>query len=192
MRVTGRRGLWTGAVVGTVVLAVSSAAWACTVFQGKMVVTGNAGTGSVRVIGNGAMSWCPGYPMGKAKSNLGGTVTITLSKAGIEGDGCVPRKSRLPAGTYDVNYVNGAAFTRSDKKDKNNDDGSRDWIIDCMSPADPPTLTIGGMTIDDYGKGTGTYSLPPFGQLSGPTDEAAICVSDRLGNYGQQAPVSIV
>lgn len=179
------------ALVGSIVIGLSSSAWGCTIFRGKMVVSGNKGTGSVTVIGNnGAMSWCPGYPMGKAKATLGGSVTITVTKAGL--GACVPKTSRLPYGTYDVNYVNGAAFTRSDTTDKNNDDGSRDWVADCMSPADPPSVKIGEMAISDFGKGNGTYALPPVGVLSGPTDEAAICVSDLLGNYGLQAPVSIV
>jgi len=188
----GRSPLLVGAVLAAAVMMVSSSAWACAVFKGKMVVQGNRSTNVVTAIGKATtgMTWCSGYPMGRAKATLGGSVTVTMSKNPV--DACLPGL-KLDAGTYQVNYANGAAHRRSDPADKNNKDGSRAWVIDCASPVNPLNTTVlGTMSIDSNGTGTGTYTLPSTGVVSGPTDEAAVCVSDVSGNNGNQAPVAIL
>lgn len=186
-----RKHLMAGFGMVGALLMLGSAASACAVFKGKMVVAGK-GTSVVTAIGtdNSSMAWCPGYPLGKAKAARGGTVTITVSKN--PSDSCDPGV-RLAAGDYQVNYSNGAAHNRSGPTDKSNADGSRAWVIDCASPANPlNTVTIGTLTVDSLGKGTGTYTLPTTGVASGPNDEAAVCVSDMFGNNGNQAPVTIL
>ncbi len=186
-----RKRLLAGFTTGGAALLLSSSAWACATFMGKMVVTGQ-GTSMVTSIGtdSAGMTWCPGYPIGKAKAARGSTITVTVKKN--PWDSCDPGV-RLPEGTYQVNYSNGAAHTRSDPTDKSNYDGSRGWEIDCASPANPlNTTTLGTMTVDTFGKGSGTYTLPTSGVASGPTDEAAVCVSDLIGNNGNQAPVTIL
>ena len=186
-----RKRLLAGFTAGGAVLVLSSSAWGCATFLGKMVIAGQ-GTSMVTSIGTNdtSMTWCPGYPIGKAKAARGSTITVSVSKN--PWDSCDPGV-RLPEGTYQVNYSNGAAHTRSGTTDKSNYDGSRGWQIDCASPANPlNTVTIGSMTVDSLGKGSGTYTLPATGVASGPNDEAAICVSDLIGQNGNQAPVTIL
>lgn len=186
--------------------ALCSSAWACAVLAGKMVVSGNAGTGTVTAIGDGNQNdyaWCPGYPSGKAKATRGGSVTITVSKSGTLGCATGSRPARLDAGTYNVNYLNGPAFTRSHKADTDNSDGSRTWrdhclyeddtILDQVLPDTEPEegiVRIGTMTVNEFGKGNGTYAIPATGVTSGPTDEAAVCVYAR--GLGNMVPLTIV
>ena len=188
-RRNGRRA-WAGLAVGGATIALTSSALACVAFTGKMVVKGNAGTGQVTAVGSGnGMSWCPGYPLGRAKATLGGSVTVTVTKN--TWDTC-NAGLRLAAGDYLVLYSISGAHGRSDPTDKSNADGSRPWIVDCYPPRPDQTRLIGTMTIDSVGKGAGTYTLPNFGTVSGPTDEAAICLSDNFGNAGNQAPVTMI
>lgn len=202
----GRSRIVAGALVVGAVSAVCSTAWGCQVLAGKMTVTGNAGTGVVTAVGDGNQNdfgWCPGYPMGKAKATRGGTISVLVSKAGTLA--CTTTgPTRLSAGTYDVNYINGAAFTRTDKTDKDNTDGSRRWIDHCLSrsggglvsilPGDdgPDIVKLGSMSVNQFGKGSGTYNIPSTGVVSGPTDEAAVCVSSPGGGEGNQVPLTIV
>lgn len=201
-RVGGHKRFITGfAAAGAAGLIFTSASFACTTFRGRMTIQGK-GTGIVTVLGNnGDMTWCPSYPKGKAKANLGGEIVINLYKAGPLGDGCVPRKSKLPEGVYDVNYTN-KGFTRTNIYDKDNTDATRQYSIDCMTILDPNRekryKVIGEIGVDAFGRGTGTFRIPTTdydgspGVVSGPTDEAAICVSGRDGRNGLQAPVTIV
>lgn len=218
----GRRGLLLGSLAGAGALALSSSALACTVFMGKMTVVGNAGTGAAISIGNEeSMSWCSGYPLGKAKATLGGSITVTVKKAGIHAtdpssrtppapagaepckraDGSlVPGSSRLLAGSYAVNFYNGenpTGFVRAGKTDTENYDGTRNWSFDCMSNTtgfpQPPAVRLGTMTVDEFGKGTGTFTLPSSGRISGPLDEAAVCVTDLRDAFrGNQVPLTII
>ncbi len=189
----GRSKICGGVVVAGVAMAVAGSALACVTFTGKMVVKGNRGIGEVINVGNGTgMGFCAGYPVGKAKATLGGTVTVAVSKN--PRDAC-NHGVRLPEGTYVVSYAVTGAFTRSDPKDTSNDDGSRQRITNCNPSIGINVRPIGTMAVDSLGKGTGTYTLPSdFGTASGPTDEAAICVLDEFleGNVGNQAPLTIL
>jgi len=183
--------LGAGLVVGGAVLALTSTAWGCVSFIGKMTVVGNGGPGIVTAIGTGNdMNWCSGYPLGKAKATLGGTVTVKLVPN--PASACSPG-IRLASGTYSVNYAFSGAHLRSGPKDVDNTDGSRPWIVDCMNPPNPTNSRfVGTLAIDNFGKGIGTYTIPNAGAVSGPTDEAGICVSDMLANTGNQAPLTII
>lgn len=189
------RRLAVAAGAAALALTWSSASWACTVFKGKMTITGKNST-MVTVVGNEQqMGYCSPYPLGKAKVARGGTITINVKKAGP--DQCVVPGSRLPPGAYDVNYAPGRAFLRTDVTDKSNVDGTRGWRIDCMSGSDnnPDGVRLGTLVLDDLGKGTNTYVIPSFGEPSGPTDEAAICVSQPVGTAvqsGLQAPITVL
>ncbi|MEO7836592.1 MAG: hypothetical protein ABIS21_02985, partial [Acidimicrobiales bacterium] len=187
---TGKKQAWMGLMATGATMALGSSALACVTFTGKMVVKGNRGIGEVTNVGNGqGMGFCAGYPLGKAKATLGGSVTVTVSKNPKEA--CNPGV-RLPEGTYVVSYAVTGAFTRSDPTDKSNVDGTRQRVTNCNPSVGVNVRPIGTMSVDSLGKGTGTFTLPSdFGTVSGPTDEAAICVLDEFleGNVGNQAPL---
>lgn len=185
----GSRKAWLGLAAVGVTMALSSAAFACVSYTGTMRVTGSGGAGESVNIGNGrGMTFCPGYPKGKAKASSGGSVNVSMSKSPLDSCGL---GTRLKAGTYVVGFLKTGAFTRSDVTDTSNKDGSRVRKGNCNSGATP----LGTMTIDAAGKGSGTYTLPSdVGPKSGPTDEAAVCVMDFFtqGNSGNMTPLSII
>jgi len=183
--------VWLGLAAAGASVALTSTALACVTYTGRLTVRG-IGIGEVTNVGNGAgMAFCAGYPLGKAKAPLGGTVSVTVAKN--PASACNPG-IKLPAGDYVVSYAVSGAFTRSDPTDKSNTDGSRTRVTNCNPSVGPSVRPIGTMTVDSLGKGTGTYTLPNFGTASGPTDEAAICVLDVFtkGNVGNQVPLTII
>lgn len=177
-----RRRLLVGSTVVGVSLALCSAAFACTVFRGKFTVTGSgANPGKVISVGNNAgMQYCPGFPTGTASApTTGATVTVKVVKA--KNSSCP--LSRLPANTYDINFLNGPAHFKSP---------DRDWQLDCMSGIAGP-VKIGQLKINQYGAGgPKTLALPSGLVANGPNDESAVCISDAGGAYGNQVPITIL
>lgn len=188
---TGSRKAWLGLVAVAATMALGSTAFACVTYTGKLTVRGQ-GLGESVNIGNGkGMTFCPGYPKGKAKAALGGQVSISVTKSPIDSCG---EGRRLRAGDYLVAYAATGAYTRSDPYDTSNKDGSRVRKNGCSFVAGPTSRTLGTVTVDDLGKAAGTFTLPTdVGTKSGPTDEAAICIVDvRFGNTGNIAPLTII
>lgn len=114
------------AVFGTtavaLLLALASTAYACTYFKGKMTVQGSSSTGTSEVFGDNGwaypgggdsvMGYCGPIDGGAHSSRNGtGTFTVTVSRV-ASGHACYDNgTNKLPQDTYNVNYLNGAAFT---------------------------------------------------------------------------------
>lgn len=184
MRRNTPKGLVFGFSVVALVLALTSVAFACTEFRGKMVVTGGGGTSTV--YGNGSSmgysSTCSSTA--GAKGSSGSTITVTVSSASST---C--NSKTLPAySNYKVTFIGGGAYTWN---------GSG-WARqkDCMyNGGDVGTTTIGSMSVSSTGYGTGSYSLPSGLTKNSSSDLSAVCVSDPVYNpslYGNQAPIAII
>lgn len=175
------RGLVGGTFVIAVLLALVSAASACTVWEGKLTVWGvSAGSsGTVSGVGSGnTMTYCSGSPSGQADVGPAGGSTrqIKLSVAveqctGGTGDGA------LPGGLYLVNYL-------------------PDKSADCMNG-----LEMGQFTLPSSGSitGAGPFTIPGLGSdPNGGTLStkvggwADICI-DNVGTiYGNQVPIFLL
>lgn len=170
-----RRALkFTFGAVGALLVPMS-AAYACTAFKGTMTVTGNAATpGSVSATGDGSsMRYCSG-PTGTAnvKANTSGTVSVTIGPATGSCTG------KLTSGTYELREVAGTWNPSTQS-------GS-----DCMAPTGGTWPGMKTISVDGNGNSsaTATGSFTP-GAAGG---SISICVSDTLGNTGNQVPLSIV
>lgn len=180
------RGLLGGTFVIAVLLALASAASACTVWEGKLTVWGVSpgSSGAVSAVGSGGgsyvsgMSYCSGSPSGQADVGPAGGATrqIKLSVAveqctGGGGDGA------LPGGLYLVNYL-------------------PDKSADCMNG-----LEMGQFMLPPSGSITeaGPFTIPglgsdPNGGLLSTTvgGWADICI-DNVGTiYGNQVPIFLL
>ncbi len=150
--------------VMALVLALSSVAYACTVFKGDMTVSGTSsstGTGD-----NSGMGYCDGITPPKAGVTRG--TAFTVSVAPSTNTKCVAQLSDM---TAHVNYMMGAGPPTT---------------TDCMSSrADlGGEIQIGTMPISG-GKGSGTYTIP---STQTQTGDVQICVSDSSGFSGMQIP----
>lgn len=195
---THRRGL-----VGTftalgAVLTLSSAAFACTVWKGKLSVTGNADSYATTATAHGkntGMEHCAKSPIGSAKAlATAGAVKIAIAPhdgSAVNGAACPA--GQLADGWYDVRYLNGAAFTTDQP-------GSyRNWLLDCMNGSV-------GVEVSEVQVVSGTVALTSAINLGTssyknlPTDESAICVSgpgpsqnaNQGASEGNQVPLTIV
>jgi hypothetical protein len=189
MQTNLRKALLAGAGVVATVLVIASTAYACTVFKGRLTLTGNGNqpTGSSVTLGkNAGMQHCANSPSGYTSAPLsGGTVDVVVAKNTTGTTACP--NSQLPADTYDINYENGAAFSGDLPT------SYRNWLIDCMSPHSNNLTT---MTVDSNGDGSKTgVSLNSTERNtkvgSQIVDESAICVSTSDGAYGNQGPIFI-
>jgi len=181
--------VWGCAVAG-VVMMVSSTAFACTAFVGKMVVTG--GGGSTTVIGTGGgMQYCKApadnaaAPGGGAHGTSGSSITIAVSPAacGVT--------TKLTKNVYNVNFSNGSAYnftiTATTGKRKY---GA--YKSDCMSRGSGVVgLSPSTLNVPDSGIASGTFTLPAGLNKNGPSDASEVCVSDAHAFQGQQAPIII-
>lgn len=147
------------------VLALSSVAYACTVFKGDMTVSGTSsstGTGD-----NSGMGYCDGITPPKAGVTRG--TAFTVSVAPSTNTNCVAQLSDM---TAHVNYKMGA--------------GPPSTGTDCMSSLRDMggEIQIGTMAISG-GKGSGTYTIP---STEAKTGDVQICVSSSGGGSGMQIP----
>lgn len=175
-----RKGVLFTATVLAVVLALASAAFACTEFRGKMVVTGGGGTSTV--YGNGSSM---GYSTtctssAGAKGSSGSSITVTVSSA----SSTCNSKTLPQYNDYKVTFLLGAVYVSGSRKH------------DCMyNGGHPYTVPLGSMSVDSTGYGTGSYKLPS-GLTANKTGEwSGVCVSDPVYNpslYGNQAPITII
>lgn len=153
------RGAVGAAFALAVVLAVSSAAWACTVWRAKLSVWGvSAGSsGTVSAVGSGdGMTYCGGaLPTGQANVGSAGSPTRDIMLS-VAVDNC-SKSVGLPNGLYTVNYL-------------------ADKSADCMDVAPIGQFTLtGGAT---PAGGVGPFTIPEFG-----SDPNGGVVSTRLGGW---------
>lgn len=190
-----------GALAVGLALAMASAAFACTVFLGRMTVWGDAdtnGDGSgfdsrATVVGNATgMGYCSmsgyaySYPAGSNDIYIrveayGGSTNCPASK--LPATGSDPRGDGIKL-DYDVTYVNYGFYNSS-------------LYRDCMAVGGhTSTVKIGDITVDSNGLGGGYYGIPDGAPAQDGTPyEAGVCVSDTNYSpslYGNQAPVVVL
>lgn len=203
LSMNARKKLTFGFAVAAVVLLLSSTAWACTVWKGKMTVTVNdtrTGTGGT-VNGWGAnsgMQNCPTKPWeGQARAHVGDSTGhvgsgVTVTVAGTTSTEVGICASKLAANTYDVNFLN------TGTGDFVGEGAARTWAHDCMTGGHPKTFKIGSISVDSNGNGSVTIAEIKKPAAMGneitdlPGTESAICVSDANASQGMQNPVFVV
>ncbi len=178
-------------------LALSSAAYACTTFYGKITVTGTSG--STTAYGNQTThGYCSGpvsnSPNG-AKAHSSDSITVAVAS----GTASCPISGALPGKTYDVNFLNttsaytcsstcattgttytpGANFTTTDN------------CMDDTNGNPAHGSRLGTMSVNSSGTGSGSYTLPSSLTNNGSTNASNVCVSDNTGLNGIEAPIII-
>lgn len=171
-------------VAAALVLAVASVAYGCTLFMGKFSVTGNAsnsGTVTCRGLDRTMENVCDA-----GIARVTSTGSITVSTDAVEGTG-----SKLPPGSYDINFYRAASQTSSSGYY-----GHVWWNTDCMTGS--AGTNIGSVTVGANGQSSGgPFNIPTSGITNGqlwqisPVFEAAACISDSTATYGNQAPVTV-
>jgi hypothetical protein len=192
---TGRtRKLSTGAAtVVAIIMVLASGAYACTVFRGKMTVTG--GGGSTFATGNNSgMGWCI-RPQdnttvasgGGGKGADGSTITIRIEPA----SSTCGSHSPSTRSDYDLNFFNGKGFTYTISSTT----GKRvysTWQKDCMSPRLSGVVNLASNV--SYTNGTiaqGDFKLPLSTNKNLSGEASAVCFSDPGGGNGNQVPIII-
>lgn len=180
-----RRAMVVATLVVAVMLGVSSAAWACTVWKGKFTVWGvSAGsTGTVSAVGSETgMTYCNNTTTGRADVGpVGGVarqikLSLAVSPCGTKTDG------KLPDGLYTVNYL-------------------ADGGADCMNVAPIGEFMLAGGTT--FGNGTADGSEGPFTITGGSNPEggvtstslggwASVCVNSVTTIFGNQVPIFLL
>ncbi len=155
-------------------LVVAASAWACTLFRGTFTIQGNASSTSVTATGL-RTGMVQTVSSGIAQSNRSaGSVTVS---AGPDRFGV-----KLPAGSYQVRYFNGAGYS-----------DHTHWRNDCMAGT-PGAVTLGNVTVTSRGAIVGQplgFSLPASTPTSGG-QESAVCISDSFADFGNMAPLTIL
>ncbi len=146
------------------ILALSSAAYACTTFKGDMTVSGrtsSTGTGS-----NSGMNYCGGTTPAKAGVTKGTAFTVSVAPS----TACA---NNLGTITADVNYKMGAGPPGTN---------------DCMTDTIPiyGVKNIGTIAIVSGSK-SGSYTIPT---TESGTGDVQICVSKSDGTIGMQIPAT--
>jgi hypothetical protein len=200
-----RRKLMVGFAIAAGVLTLSSTAFACTIWKGRLTVSVASG-GSGTVTGWGAnlgMQHCPTMPwQGTAQVHAGsngptppahasGSVNVTVAPTTSTEVGICA--SKLKAGTHDINFLN------TGLGDFVGTGPAREWVHDCMTGGHPKTFKIGSITVDSNGNGaasnvvidkpgrTGTNEIQDW-----PGMESAICVSTTDAAEGMQNPIIVI
>ena len=188
-----------GSVAVAVTMALSSAAFACTIWTGKMEVTaistgpGNSSSGTVT--GYGAnMDWAAGTaPQGAGSSMQYCNSTQPTGVASVDQD------PTTGLGTIDVTVASNTCA-----------DGNRSWVLasgawqinwlpnpayDCMKgtpigsfvvPADTTTFTARTDAVPNVG-----FSSATTGGYRPDAGKAAIC-ADGPGIFGMQVPITVI
>lgn len=191
-------------------LAMSSVAFACTTYKGKMTVT--TGSQSSWAYGNGTgMGYCSGptdsnpssTPPGANLNNASnGTFDVAVAPTGTGVSGCSNTQLQdtvhsssptdfLTHRHYYVRFVNpGFTYTGSNPR-------SYSWSVDCMegaSGARVPSDTTAEITITSgSGSKTGVaLTTTQMGSDSAAGQTAAVCVSSNGGGQGLQVPLQII
>ncbi len=175
-KASGKRMMMVAAGIVAIALAMSSAAYACTVYRGKMVVVGSDGSRSIAVGNNANMGYCS--LQGGAKSPAtNGSFKVYVDPA----DTCLKNGSnKMPARTdYVIRWMykgftyNSSGYTRAG---------------DCM-PGGSGTTIKTGATVDSNG-----FS-PVYGfswssvTANNPGEARGVCFGDPSAFVGNQAPL---
>ncbi|MDQ3825085.1 MAG: hypothetical protein M3325_04815, partial [Actinomycetota bacterium] len=148
-------------------LLLSSAAWACTIFKGHAVMTGNRSGTSTTDGNNSGMAYCTLTPGASASASSGSIVSLNVTA--VTKAGCAA--SNLTAGTvYYLRYYNGAGFTTTGKK--------YGWNVDCMEGASGTRIgdTVNGYTATSTGLSISNVALPN-GSTNSTGQDSAVCLS---------------
>lgn len=159
-----RRGAVLGFAFGAAFLAMSSVAFACTVYQGKSTVSdvNNGVATSAFSDGNGeAHGYCPfGFDAGgvpvRQPVDLTGSFTVTVGRTTT----CVNQTSLAGGKTYDVRWLNVT--------------GNADLSANCNNAAYEGVTRIGSITLDSNGNGSTSSVAVPAGFTAG---EVNVCVT---------------
>lgn len=193
----GRRALSFTFMFTAVVLAMASAAYACTVFKGQIKVRGLDVAGhethvATAVGNNSGMGWCSisGHANANGTNDSANDIYVEVGPFG--GSTNCPA-SKLPATTSTLKY----AVTIVDRGFYTDSGGNLFFNRDCMAVGGhSATKKIGDITIDSNGVGSGNYNIgaAEANQNANPY-EAGVCVSDTKYNpslYGNQVPLMIL
>ncbi|HSH58197.1 MAG TPA: hypothetical protein VK988_00885 [Acidimicrobiales bacterium] len=200
-----RKGLLAGTVAIGAVMALSSAALACTVFQGKMTVQGDASTTQSIVYGSGSwMSYCSITGGATASRLADSTPDLTIGIYPNTISGCTNQLGGSSGATYDVNFMREDTLGNAPYRT----DSSGNFILqsgttDCKSPTLPGAVKIGTITVDSTGhsldtsgvRGTRSYGFGGHYRANDtmpPGDASGVCVSDSAGIFGNEAPIYLI
>ncbi len=171
-----RKRLVAGAGIVAVALGVSSVAYACTVYRGKLVVVGSNGSTSTAVGNNSNMSYCS-LQGGARSPATNGRFDVYVDPAST----CLKNGSnKLPARTdYVIRWMykgftyNSTGYTR---------------VGDCMPGGSGTTIKTGAQV-----DGNGYSPVYGFSWSSVTPNNAGeargVCFGDPFSNYGNQAPL---
>lgn len=195
------------------VMTLSSAAFACTVWKGKMTVTvvktGNgdpnptAPNNTVQGWGaNIGMNHCPTSPwVGTQRVHAGGnghtsgSIQVAVQTTIGDPNVALTCRSKLSAGTLDVRFIN-TGFG-----DFLGTEPAREWHNDCMTGGHRAGFKIGAISVGTDGAGaTGELLINkpanhPAGQgeiADLPGTESAVCVSTTNATEGMQVPITVI
>ncbi len=191
-------------IAGFAVLALSSTAFACTVFKGKTTIQGDASSATSTVYGkDSGMAYCGGNGGAKAFTTVDSTNDVGVLIEPNNLSGCT-NKLGVNFSEYDVNFVN---FTDAGEPGFKRD-SSGNYILnekgDCMSPVLPGVVGIGKIKVDSGGfslKSDGTRGSRSYNFNAGTTktwtansssDASGVCVSDSNANEGTMVPILLV
>lgn len=173
VNVQRKGGVGIGLVVGTL-LALASAAYACTTWEGKMTVAAGSGTSTAEAFG-GNMNWCD-PSSGNASVDDAVNQQVTVSVAPTSSGDCPPGTSKLPASS--TNYVYNIRWTPGEW------DPNSAGVNDCMD-----TSEIGDFSVNSSGIGGPTGS-----DLFDPGDPGTIqiCVVTTSTAWGNQVSIEVI
>lgn len=196
MTVAGRhrRSMTIAFLTGATVMSLSSAAFACVIFTGRLDVTGANGATSTsigaRTNPSAGLQYCV-PPTDGAASAPAGTVTVSVSPA----DQCLDPltgTNQLRDGTYDVAFLGKAYSIRR---------GTLTQTDQCFFP-DNTTNTkldaIGTLNVSG-GAGSDSFTIPANAMRNGPNNRAAVCIREQVANptfpssaHGNSAAVTVL
>lgn len=190
-----RRGVLFGLTVASVALSLTSVAWACTVFKGKITLQGNASTSTVTYVGdNKGMAHCANSNS-YAYANTPGTVKVTVAgvSSSCSGTHKLPiSDTNFSSLSYGVTYIQNGFYNGKYDPNRNcmwnGGSSGRIALYDSNGSA--------RISIDSTGYGTSTKKLPSgLAKQDGAPYEGAVCVSDMnygTSLYGNAAPLVVL
>lgn len=189
MRASHRRRLLFGVVPAAVVLAVASAAFACTTYKGYMTVTGSDGAFVTSYGGNSGMT--QSFDKGVGPNITRGSETFTVKVGAYNGHTLT--SARNP---YKITVWNGSARAY-DNPIADFSTTKRHWVNDCMYSQNEQRsgrqLLLGDHNVSSDGsETTSSWTLPSTATLTASGGQTAVCISDTNAYQGNQAPIIIV
>ncbi len=189
MRARRHRKLLLGLAPAAVVLAVASAAFACTTYKGYMTVTGSDGAFVTSFGGNNGMT--QSFDKGVGPSITRGSEEFTV-KVGAHNGHTLSAASN----PYKITWWDGSAaaydnpivdFSTTKQHFKNDCmQGGLDERFGRVKPLGDHNVS------SDGSETTSTWKLPSTATLTASGAQAAVCISDAQAFQGNQAPIIIV